>query len=74
MAFWHGKALFDAAPEPKSFLWVEDAGHNDVIHEAGSAYWETLYAFSATIIDTQADARNAISYEQDSIGDPRRRI
>lgn len=26
----HGRALWRAAPEPKRFLWVDGAGHNDV--------------------------------------------
>ncbi|MBD1898146.1 alpha/beta hydrolase [Coleofasciculus sp. FACHB-129] len=27
--FWHGEQLFAAANEPKRFLWVDEAGHND---------------------------------------------
>ncbi|MBD1837317.1 alpha/beta hydrolase [Coleofasciculus sp. FACHB-501] len=27
--FWHGEQLFAAANEPKRFLWVDRAGHND---------------------------------------------
>lgn len=25
----HGEKLFAAAPEPKRYLWVDEAGHND---------------------------------------------
>lgn len=40
--FSHGRRLFAAAPEPKRRLWVEGAGHNDVIETAGEAYWQAL--------------------------------
>jgi abhydrolase domain-containing protein 17 len=38
----HGRRLFAAAPEPKLELWVEAAGHNDLVHTAGAAYWQAL--------------------------------
>ncbi|MBA2671597.1 MAG: alpha/beta hydrolase [Gemmatimonadetes bacterium] len=38
----HGRRLFAAAPEPKRQLWVEAAGHNDLVHTAGAAYWQAL--------------------------------
>lgn len=44
--FWHGKALHDAAPQEKMKLWVEGAGHNNIIEAAGLAYQETLLAFT----------------------------
>jgi pimeloyl-ACP methyl ester carboxylesterase len=50
----HGRALFAAAPEPKRHLWVEGAGHNDLVDRAGEAYWETLTAFAR---DPSAKAR-----------------
>jgi abhydrolase domain-containing protein 17 len=34
----HGRRLFAAAPEPKRQLWVEAAGHNDLVLTAGAAY------------------------------------
>ena len=37
---WNGKDLFRAAPEPKYHLWVEDAGHNDLLWKAGEEFWE----------------------------------
>jgi pimeloyl-ACP methyl ester carboxylesterase len=40
--FSHGQKLFAAAPEPKRRLWVEGAGHNDVLESAGETYWQTL--------------------------------
>ncbi len=43
--FWHGQALFAAAPEPKRSLWVEGAGHNDVMWVAGDRYSAALQEF-----------------------------
>ena len=43
--FSHGLKLFAAAPEPKRYLWVEGAGHNDLIPMAGEAYWQALAGF-----------------------------
>ena len=40
-----GRALFEAAPEPKSFWAVPGAGHNDLIAAAGPAYGEKLRNF-----------------------------
>ena len=44
--FYHGEALFGAAPEPKRSLWVDRAGHNDLPEAAGDAYWQALREFS----------------------------
>ncbi|MBD1939386.1 alpha/beta hydrolase [Microcoleus sp. FACHB-68] len=43
--FWHGQQLFAAANEPKRFLWVEGAGHNDVMEVAGDQYAKALREF-----------------------------
>jgi abhydrolase domain-containing protein 17 len=43
--FRHGQQLFAAAPEPKHHLWVQGAGHNDVLETAGEAYWQALREF-----------------------------
>lgn len=43
--FWHGQKLFDAAPEPKQHLWIEDAQHNDYVHTAGEAYLKSFQSF-----------------------------
>ncbi|MEC4986240.1 MAG: alpha/beta hydrolase [Oscillatoria sp. PMC 1068.18] len=43
--FSHGEQLFAAAPEPKLFLWVEDAGHNDLHWVAGESLSESLQQF-----------------------------
>ncbi len=51
IAFSHGQQLYEAAPEPKRSLWVEGAGHNDLVWVAGQKYPEALQAFSQWIID-----------------------
>ena len=40
-----GRRLFEAAPEPKWFVEVPRAGHNDLVETAGSIYRERLHAF-----------------------------
>jgi len=43
--FSHGQELFAAAHEPKRYLWVDGAGHNDFIWVAGDRYTKTLQEF-----------------------------
>ena len=40
-----GQTLFAAAPEPKSFWIVPDAGHNNIVETAGASYRERLRSF-----------------------------
>ena len=40
-----GRALFDAANEPKRFYIIEGAGHNDTYAIGGEAYFEALKRF-----------------------------
>jgi len=42
---WHGHKLYEFANEPKSFLWVENAGHFDIMDTAGNKYWDSLNEF-----------------------------
>lgn len=44
--FSHGQRLYEAAPEPKRRLWVEGAGHNDLVQTAGGDYWTALQEFT----------------------------
>lgn len=46
--FAMGQRLYEAAPEPKTFLAVEGAGHNDVFLVGGEKYLETLRTLVAT--------------------------
>ncbi len=45
--FSHGQRLYAAALPPKRRLWVEGAGHNDLIEAAGDSYWDALREFLA---------------------------
>ncbi len=40
-----GRRLFEAAPEPKSFERIMDAGHNDTMQVGGRAYFQRIGAF-----------------------------
>jgi abhydrolase domain-containing protein 17 len=43
VAYWHGPALFEAAPEPRKFWRAEGRGHLDLMDAPG--YDETLLSF-----------------------------
>lgn len=47
--FSHGRQLYAAAPGLKYRLWVEGAGHNDLIETAGEEYWKTLEEFARAL-------------------------
>ncbi|MBW8016777.1 MAG: alpha/beta hydrolase [Planctomycetes bacterium] len=43
---WHSRALFKAAKEPKSYLLVENIGHNDDMASAAwKEYWQKIESF-----------------------------
>ena len=43
--FNHGQKLFALAPQPKLALWVESAGHNDLVWVAEEQYQQILQQF-----------------------------
>lgn len=45
----HGKTLHARARPPKSSLWVERAGHNNLLEVAGEPYWTALREFAANL-------------------------
>lgn len=47
--FQHGQQLFAAAPLPKRSLWVDEAGHNNLIWVAGDRYAKTLREFAQLV-------------------------
>ena len=51
IAPWHAQKLYDRAREPKRAVWVKGAGHNNLVHIAGEAYWEQLRGFAAELPD-----------------------
>lgn len=46
--FRHGRAVFEAAPDPKAFHRIAGARHNDTFLVGGEAYWEVWERFLAT--------------------------
>ncbi|MBW4693636.1 MAG: alpha/beta hydrolase [Lyngbya sp. HA4199-MV5] len=50
---WHGRALFDRANQPKTFLEVSGADHNDVAQVAGDRYHQALRQYLQTLEQTQ---------------------
>jgi fermentation-respiration switch protein FrsA (DUF1100 family) len=50
--FWHGKELYELANEPKSYLWVDGANHNDLEVVAGDRYIKALQAFATSLQDS----------------------
>lgn len=47
--FSHGQQLYDAAKGQKQCLWIDTAGHNDCLIEAGEAYYKALVDFASSI-------------------------
>jgi hypothetical protein len=47
--FADGRALFDEAPEPKSWYPISGAGHNDTYVIGGDAYFQRLAAFADSL-------------------------
>lgn len=47
--FWHGERLFKLANQPKTFLPIDGAGHNDIVLLAGHKYVRELQQFAATL-------------------------
>lgn len=56
----HGRALYQAAREPKQSLWVEGARHNDVAWVAGERYWSAIEAFQQLLIQ-QSDPESPVA-------------
>jgi fermentation-respiration switch protein FrsA (DUF1100 family) len=47
--FWHGERVFQAANEPKQFVAVDGAGHNDVVFVAGKKYFKAIQQFAGSL-------------------------
>lgn len=55
-----GRMVFGAAPEPKRFLAVEGAHHNDVYLVGGKVYREALSEFIDRVTEPEARAREGL--------------
>ena len=47
--FWHGKKLYDAAPEPKQHLWITNGRHHDYAYAAGDQYLAVFEDFIKSV-------------------------
>jgi hypothetical protein len=47
--FWHGERVFSNANNPKQFVPVEGAGHNDVLMVTGRKYLEEMTRFASSL-------------------------
>ena len=43
---WHGRKLFERAREPKTFLELAGARHNDAVWQQHPEYWQALQGFA----------------------------
>jgi abhydrolase domain-containing protein 17 len=48
--FCNGERIYQLANEPKRHLWVDHAGHNDVLMFASKRYFAALEDFSSVVI------------------------
>lgn len=55
----NGRRLFQAARGPKQALWVDGAGHNDLVEVAGPRYWSALRRFANSLPPPDARAAGA---------------
>ena len=53
-----GRALFEAAPEPKEWLLVPGAAHNDVSAVGGQSYWKTIDDFLNEVSGSGPDVKS----------------
>jgi len=49
IGLWHGKKLFELANQPKHFVAVEGADHNDLDIVAGATYPKAVQKFAASL-------------------------
>jgi len=60
--WWHGERIYQLAHEPKRFLWVDGAGHNDLLLIAGKTYFAALRDFSAWVEKRQAGSSKYLNW------------
>ena len=54
--FWHGQRLHEAAPEPKTFLPLPEASHNDVRSVGGITYSNAIRSFADSLSTAKENA------------------
>jgi fermentation-respiration switch protein FrsA (DUF1100 family) len=58
---WHGRKLFELAREPKKYLPIPKADHNDLEMVGGKTYYNALQEFAATVTKEQATPARPLS-------------
>ena len=56
IGIWHGRKLFEMANQPKEFVAVEGADHNDVSPTVTRIYNQALVKFASSVDDHAGDA------------------
>jgi len=59
IGFWHGQRLFELANQPKYFVAIEGARHNDLDMIAGVRYPKEFQTFAASLAKPSADLPGA---------------
>jgi fermentation-respiration switch protein FrsA (DUF1100 family) len=54
--WWHGQRIYELANQPKRFLWIDGAGHNDALAVAEKQYLQAVGDFAASIQPTGSRA------------------
>ncbi len=54
--WWHGQRIYELANQPKRFLWIDGAGHNDALAVAEKQYLQAMGDFAASIQPTSSRA------------------
>ncbi len=49
ISFQQGETLFNSAHSPKKYLWLDEAGHNNVFSVGRDAYLDSLKSFAAIL-------------------------
>lgn len=52
--FAHAERLFEKAPQPKTFSWFSDTGHNDILESYPEIYYSSLDRFRE-VLDNRKD-------------------
>jgi len=55
--WWHGERIYELANEPKRYLWVDRAGHNDVLPFASRRYFAAINDFAGLLDSNQQALR-----------------
>ena len=44
--FWHGEKLYENANQPKKFIPITGAGHNNILYIYGNTFWKVIKEFT----------------------------